>query len=53
MKATLVVMNIVKIFDVKLLVSVAKYDKNHRRFNYTSEGLGRNEWRPKEVNLSN
>ncbi|KAM0013539.1 putative RNA recognition motif domain, nucleotide-binding alpha-beta plait domain superfamily [Helianthus debilis subsp. tardiflorus] len=42
-------MNSVKVFGAKLNVLLAKYDKNHKRFNYTSDMLGkRQEWKPKE-----
>ncbi|KAJ0488728.1 putative RNA recognition motif domain, nucleotide-binding alpha-beta plait domain superfamily [Helianthus annuus] len=43
-------MNSVKVFGAKLNVLLAKYDKNHKRFNYTSDMLGRRqEWKPKET----
>ncbi|KAJ0668645.1 putative RNA recognition motif domain, nucleotide-binding alpha-beta plait domain superfamily [Helianthus annuus] len=51
MKETLATMNNVKIRDVKIMVSLAKYDKNHKKFNYSSNVTGRNEWRPKMVNV--
>ncbi|MFS7915790.1 putative RNA-binding domain superfamily [Helianthus anomalus] len=51
-KETLVMMNTVKMFDIKVCVSLAKYDKDHKRFNYASVSLGRSEWRPKESNQS-
>ncbi|KAJ0520087.1 putative RNA recognition motif domain, nucleotide-binding alpha-beta plait domain superfamily [Helianthus annuus] len=40
-------MNTVKIFDAKPTVILAKYDKNHKRFIYTSELRGEEIWRPK------
>ncbi|KAF5810040.1 putative RNA recognition motif domain, nucleotide-binding alpha-beta plait domain superfamily [Helianthus annuus] len=48
MKETLVAMNTVRMFDMKAIVSLAKYDKDHKRFNYSPDNLGRSEWRPKE-----
>ncbi|KAF5769823.1 putative RNA recognition motif domain, nucleotide-binding alpha-beta plait domain superfamily [Helianthus annuus] len=53
MKETLVSMNTAKMFDMKVSVSLAKYDKDHKRFNYAPETFGRSEWRPKENNQSN
>ncbi|KAM0054654.1 putative RNA recognition motif domain, nucleotide-binding alpha-beta plait domain superfamily [Helianthus debilis subsp. tardiflorus] len=42
-------LNTVRIFDTKLKVSLAKYDKNHKKFIYTSGMVGeRKEWRAKE-----
>ncbi|KAM0001668.1 putative RNA recognition motif domain, nucleotide-binding alpha-beta plait domain superfamily [Helianthus debilis subsp. tardiflorus] len=42
-------MNTVRIFEAKLNVSVAKYDKNHKRFIYTSDMRGeRKQWQAKE-----
>ncbi|MFS7923666.1 putative RNA recognition motif domain, nucleotide-binding alpha-beta plait domain superfamily [Helianthus anomalus] len=48
MKETLSVMNKVKLFDMKVTVALAKYDKDHKRFNYSLENMGRSVWRPKE-----
>ncbi|KAF5806317.1 putative RNA recognition motif domain, nucleotide-binding alpha-beta plait domain superfamily [Helianthus annuus] len=45
--ATLVVMNTVKILEAKVSVSLAKYDKNHKKFIYTSKVVGEKIWRPK------
>ncbi|KAJ0804122.1 putative RNA recognition motif domain, nucleotide-binding alpha-beta plait domain superfamily [Helianthus annuus] len=45
---TLVEMNKVKIFEAKVSVSLAKFDKNHKRFIYTSKIVGEKVWRPKE-----
>ncbi|MFS7955212.1 putative RNA recognition motif domain, nucleotide-binding alpha-beta plait domain superfamily [Helianthus anomalus] len=50
MKETLVAMNTAKMFDMKVFVSLAKYDKDHKRFNYAPDNLGRSVWRPKESN---
>ncbi|KAJ0683188.1 putative RNA recognition motif domain, nucleotide-binding alpha-beta plait domain superfamily [Helianthus annuus] len=52
-KETLVKMNTVKMFDMKVYVSLAKYDKDHKRFKYASASVGRSEWRPKESNQAN
>ncbi|KAF5805004.1 putative RNA recognition motif domain, nucleotide-binding alpha-beta plait domain superfamily [Helianthus annuus] len=46
-KETLLKLNTVKMFDMKVLVSLAKYDKDHKRFNYAPENLGQSAWRPK------
>ncbi|MFS7978272.1 hypothetical protein Hanom_Chr10g00913591 [Helianthus anomalus] len=49
-------MNTVKIYDAKVVVSLAKYDKNHKRFIYISETFGKSAWRPNEsepVNQNN
>ncbi|XP_021974861.1 probable splicing factor, arginine/serine-rich 4 [Helianthus annuus] len=41
-------MNTVRIFEAKLNVSLAKYDKNHNRFIYTSDMRGgRKQWQAK------
>ncbi|KAM0000590.1 putative RNA recognition motif domain, nucleotide-binding alpha-beta plait domain superfamily [Helianthus debilis subsp. tardiflorus] len=48
MQETLASMNTVKMFDMKVSVSLAKYDKDHKKFNYAPEMLGRSVWRPKE-----
>ncbi|KAJ0612138.1 hypothetical protein HanHA300_Chr01g0023751 [Helianthus annuus] len=48
MKETLVSMNTVKMFGMKACVSLAKYDKDHKRFNFAPTTAGRREWRPKE-----
>ncbi|MFS7972843.1 putative RNA recognition motif domain, nucleotide-binding alpha-beta plait domain superfamily [Helianthus anomalus] len=45
--ATVTKMNTVKIFEAKVMVSLAKYDKNHKRFMYTSKVLGEKVWKPK------
>ncbi|KAF5815142.1 putative RNA recognition motif domain, nucleotide-binding alpha-beta plait domain superfamily [Helianthus annuus] len=47
MKETLVSMNTVRMFDMKVTVSLAKYDKDHKKITYTPDMLGRCEWRPK------
>ncbi|XP_022030384.1 polyadenylate-binding protein 4-like [Helianthus annuus] len=52
MKETLAAMNKVRIHEVKLVVSLANYDKNHKKFNYSMRGGGQNEWRPKEANAN-
>ncbi|KAJ0489775.1 hypothetical protein HanHA300_Chr12g0447801 [Helianthus annuus] len=49
MKETLVVMNTVKLFDMKVTVALAKYDKDLKRFNYAPDNMGRSVWRPKEI----
>ncbi|XP_021991981.1 serine/arginine-rich splicing factor 2-like [Helianthus annuus] len=46
--ATLAGMNTVKIFEAKVLVSLAKYDKNHNKFIYTAKFMGEKVWRPKD-----
>ncbi|MFS7969205.1 putative RNA recognition motif domain, nucleotide-binding alpha-beta plait domain superfamily [Helianthus anomalus] len=48
MKETLVAMNTLRVFEMKVVVSLAKYDKHHKRFHYGPENLGRSEWRPKD-----
>ncbi|KAJ0582286.1 putative RNA recognition motif domain, nucleotide-binding alpha-beta plait domain superfamily [Helianthus annuus] len=48
MKETLASMNTVKMFDMKVTVSLAKYDKDHKKIQYAPDLLGRNTWRPKE-----
>ncbi|KAJ0445701.1 putative RNA-directed DNA polymerase [Helianthus annuus] len=50
MKETLASMNTVKMFGLKVTVSLAKYDKDHNKIKYDPELLGRCEWRPKERN---
>ncbi|MFS7936141.1 hypothetical protein Hanom_Chr05g00411961 [Helianthus anomalus] len=47
MKETLVKLNSIKMFDTKVMVSLAKYDKDHKRFNHNPDNLSRNVWRPK------
>ncbi|MFS8026288.1 putative nucleotide-binding alpha-beta plait domain superfamily, RNA-binding domain superfamily [Helianthus anomalus] len=47
MKVTLASMNTVMMFDMKVSVSLAKYDKGHKKINYSLEMMGRNVWRPK------
>ncbi|KAF5754385.1 putative RNA-directed DNA polymerase [Helianthus annuus] len=46
--STVEVMNKVKILEAKVSVSLAKYDKNHKKFIYTSKTMGEKTWRPKE-----
>ncbi|KAF5802508.1 putative RNA recognition motif domain, nucleotide-binding alpha-beta plait domain superfamily [Helianthus annuus] len=41
-------MNTVKIFEAKVTVSLAKYDKNHKKFIYTPKVMGEKVWKPKE-----
>ncbi|KAJ0483181.1 hypothetical protein HanIR_Chr13g0662091 [Helianthus annuus] len=41
-------MNKVTILEAKVTVSLAKYDKNHKKFIYTSKVVGEKAWRPKE-----
>ncbi|MFS7921019.1 putative RNA recognition motif domain, nucleotide-binding alpha-beta plait domain superfamily [Helianthus anomalus] len=53
MKETLASMNTVKMFGMKAMVSLAKYDKDHNKFNYSPDSYGRSEWRPKEQSNSN
>ncbi|MFS7905307.1 hypothetical protein Hanom_Chr01g00046141 [Helianthus anomalus] len=43
-------MNMVKMFDMKVSVSLEKYDKDHKKCNYTLEAFGRSERRPKDNN---
>ncbi|KAJ0471318.1 putative RNA recognition motif domain, nucleotide-binding alpha-beta plait domain superfamily [Helianthus annuus] len=47
MKATLTAMNSVTMFNMKVLVSLAKYDKDHKKIPYSPEILGRSVWRQK------
>ncbi|KAM0048637.1 putative RNA recognition motif domain, nucleotide-binding alpha-beta plait domain superfamily [Helianthus debilis subsp. tardiflorus] len=46
--AVLTSMNTVKIFEAKVSVSLAKYDKNHKKFIYTSKVMGGKVWKPKD-----
>ncbi|KAJ0557124.1 putative RNA recognition motif domain, nucleotide-binding alpha-beta plait domain superfamily [Helianthus annuus] len=48
LEVTLAGMNTVKIFEAKVLVSLAKYDRNHKQFIYTSKTVGGKVWRQKE-----
>ncbi|KAJ0729695.1 putative RNA recognition motif domain, nucleotide-binding alpha-beta plait domain superfamily [Helianthus annuus] len=50
MKATLELMNTVKMFGMKANVVLAKFDKDHKRFNLNHEKVNRPEWTPKETN---
>ncbi|MFS7915946.1 putative RNA recognition motif domain, nucleotide-binding alpha-beta plait domain superfamily [Helianthus anomalus] len=47
MKVTLAKLNMIKMFDMKVSVSLAKYDKDHKRINYVLDFTGRSVWRPK------
>ncbi|KAJ0805666.1 putative RNA recognition motif domain, nucleotide-binding alpha-beta plait domain superfamily [Helianthus annuus] len=49
---TLASMNTVKIFEAKLCVSVAKYDKNHQKFVYPANKPETQTWRPKVVPMA-
>ncbi|KAJ0727756.1 putative RNA-directed DNA polymerase [Helianthus annuus] len=51
--ATLADMNTVKILEAKVSVSLAKYDKNHKRFIYTSKVVGEKTWKPKVPTQTN
>ncbi|MFS7997684.1 putative RNA-directed DNA polymerase [Helianthus anomalus] len=42
-------LNTVKIFEAKVTVILAKYDKNHKEFMYTSKTIGEKVWRPKDM----
>ncbi|KAM0049363.1 hypothetical protein Hdeb2414_s0008g00285061 [Helianthus debilis subsp. tardiflorus] len=42
-------MNTVRIYEAKLTVSVAKFDKGHKRFNQNVERLGRQQMPPKST----
>ncbi|KAM0039171.1 hypothetical protein Hdeb2414_s0012g00378931 [Helianthus debilis subsp. tardiflorus] len=53
MKGLLGKLNSIKMFDMKVVVSLAKYDKDHRRINYAPESLGRSVWRPKDTHQEN
>ncbi|KAF5760004.1 putative RNA recognition motif domain, nucleotide-binding alpha-beta plait domain superfamily [Helianthus annuus] len=53
MKETLVSMNTVNMFGLKVTVTLANYDKDHNKINYAPELLGRKEWRPKDSNQDN
>ncbi|KAM0052372.1 putative RNA recognition motif domain, nucleotide-binding alpha-beta plait domain superfamily [Helianthus debilis subsp. tardiflorus] len=46
--AIVVEMNKVLILEAKVSVSLAKYDKNHKKFIYTSKFIGEKVWRAKE-----
>ncbi|MFS7908968.1 hypothetical protein Hanom_Chr01g00089311 [Helianthus anomalus] len=46
-------MNTVKMFGMKANVSLAKYDKDHNKINYSLAGYSRSEWRPKGPEHSN
>ncbi|KAJ0679543.1 putative RNA recognition motif domain, nucleotide-binding alpha-beta plait domain superfamily [Helianthus annuus] len=48
MKEFLVKLNTVKMFNMKVVVSLAKYDKEHKKINYAADLLGRSIWRPKD-----
>ncbi|KAJ0454565.1 putative RNA recognition motif domain, nucleotide-binding alpha-beta plait domain superfamily [Helianthus annuus] len=48
MQETLTSMNTIRLFNMKVIVSLAKYDKDHKKIVYTPDMLGRREWRPKE-----
>ncbi|KAJ0914077.1 putative RNA recognition motif domain, nucleotide-binding alpha-beta plait domain superfamily [Helianthus annuus] len=49
---TVAAMNTVKIFEAKVSVSLAKFDKNHKKFIYTSKVIGERVWKPKETSNS-
>ncbi|KAJ0467413.1 putative RNA recognition motif domain, nucleotide-binding alpha-beta plait domain superfamily [Helianthus annuus] len=53
MKETLVSMNTVRMFDMKAIVSLAKYDKEHKKITYTPDMMGRCEWRTKNGQQNN
>ncbi|MFS7952175.1 putative RNA-binding domain superfamily [Helianthus anomalus] len=53
MKGLIGKLNSIKMFDMKVVVSLAKYDKDHRRINYAPESLGRSVWRPKDTHQEN
>ncbi|KAM0034420.1 putative RNA recognition motif domain, nucleotide-binding alpha-beta plait domain superfamily [Helianthus debilis subsp. tardiflorus] len=53
MKEFLVKLNTIKMFNMKVVVSLAKYDKDHKRINYVVDLLGRSVWRPKVNNQDN
>ncbi|KAJ0800366.1 putative RNA recognition motif domain, nucleotide-binding alpha-beta plait domain superfamily [Helianthus annuus] len=53
LNTTLAEMNSVKIFEAKVSVALAKYDKNHKKFIYTSKFVGEKIWRPKDAVNSN
>ncbi|KAF5805251.1 putative RNA recognition motif domain, nucleotide-binding alpha-beta plait domain superfamily [Helianthus annuus] len=53
MKEFLVKLNTIKMFNMKVVVSLAKYDKDHKRINYAADLLGRSVWRPKVNNQDN
>ncbi|KAJ0952625.1 putative RNA recognition motif domain, nucleotide-binding alpha-beta plait domain superfamily [Helianthus annuus] len=48
MKETLAAMNSVRMFDMKVIVSLAKYDKDHKKITYAPDIMGRSEWGPKD-----
>ncbi|KAJ0571826.1 putative RNA recognition motif domain, nucleotide-binding alpha-beta plait domain superfamily [Helianthus annuus] len=50
LKGTLVSMNTVKMFGMKAYVTLAKYDRDHKRFNFAPTTDSRREWRPKVNN---
>ncbi|MFS7994763.1 hypothetical protein Hanom_Chr12g01109881 [Helianthus anomalus] len=47
MKESLAKLNMIKMFDMKVTVALAKYDKDHKKINYASVFPGRSVWRPK------
>ncbi|KAJ0454152.1 putative RNA recognition motif domain, nucleotide-binding alpha-beta plait domain superfamily [Helianthus annuus] len=51
--ATLAEMKTVKIFEAKVTIILAKYDKNHKEFIYTSKTIGEKVWRPKDPGQRN
>ncbi|MFS8000273.1 putative RNA recognition motif domain, nucleotide-binding alpha-beta plait domain superfamily [Helianthus anomalus] len=52
-KGLLVKLNTIRMFEMKVSVSLAKYDKDHKKINYAPEYLGRSVWRPKENHQGN
>ncbi|KAJ0807471.1 putative RNA recognition motif domain, nucleotide-binding alpha-beta plait domain superfamily [Helianthus annuus] len=52
-KGFLATLNSVRMFDMKVVVSLAKYDKDHNRISYAPNLLGRNVWKPKATNQGN
>ncbi|MFS7960904.1 putative RNA recognition motif domain, nucleotide-binding alpha-beta plait domain superfamily [Helianthus anomalus] len=53
MQETLMSMNTVVMFGMKVLVSLARYDKDHRKINYAPDMLGRSVWKPKSGQQDN
>ncbi|KAJ0512413.1 putative RNA recognition motif domain, nucleotide-binding alpha-beta plait domain superfamily [Helianthus annuus] len=53
MKDFLGKLNKIRMFDMKVSVSLAKYDKDHKKIIYAPEHLGRSVWRPKENHQGN
>ncbi|MFS7950807.1 hypothetical protein Hanom_Chr07g00587541 [Helianthus anomalus] len=47
MQGILSKLNSIRMFDMKAIVSLTKYDKDHKKITYAPELFGRNVWKPK------